>query len=377
MVTRIICLATLVTIAAPARAQDQVGDARRAFNEGEAAYNLGHFEEALTKYEEAYRLSRLPQILFNLGQAHRRIYEEKGGLEHLRKARDLYRSFLREVPASPQLKVVNEVLRDVEAKYAAEIHKEREHLLASSSGAEALRLAQDFVEQDNFEDATFALNKFFKTPHNARADLVTAYVLAARVALANKDEAKAREAFRRALVLDPSVAPPPSLGTEIQFVFEASRKSLEGAKPLAIRHQARGDVAPGQTPVIRVEVVSDPLRMVHALVLNFRTGGQAYSQVESTEPGTLMLPKTVTSGLRVGTRVEYYIEAVDEGGSILQSLGTSEAPFAFTVREERPLYKTWWFWTIAGVVVVGTTTAIATTREGPFQDGPKVLVDHP
>jgi hypothetical protein len=88
----------------------------------------------------------------------------------------------------------------------------------------------------------------------------------------------------------------------------------------------------------------------------------------------MSLPKVTTQSLRVGTRVEYYIEAVDEQGGVLQSLGTEDRPFAFTVREERPLYQKWWFWTIAGAVVVGTTTALVTTREGPFQDGPKVML---
>ena len=357
---------------------DQNAAARQAYNDGEAAYNLGHYEDALAKYEEAYKLSRLPGLLFNLAQAHRRIFEEKGGLEHIRKARELYRAYLREVPISPNGKLVESLLKEADEKYAGEIHKQREHLLAVATGKEALGLAQDFVDQENFADATFALNKFFRTPKNSRQDLVAGYVLAARVALAQKDEAKAREALARALVLDPAVAPPPSLGPDIQRAYEAAHKEVEGKQPLAIKHTARGEVPPGQTPVIRVDILSDPLHMIHEIVLNYRTGGsKAWSQVESTQGGVLMLPRTVTSGLHPGSRLEYYIEATDEGGGIVQSLGTPDGPYAIVIHEEKPWYKNWMVWGAVGVVAAGTAIAIAATHEGPFQSGPQALIDHP
>jgi tetratricopeptide (TPR) repeat protein len=356
-------------------AQDNNTAARKAFNEGDAAYNLGRFEEALHKYEEAYRLSHLAPILFNLGQAHRRLYEERGGIEHLQKAREFYRAYLREVPISPQGRTVQELLREVEEKYAGEIHRQRERLLVSATGKQALDLAQDFCDQDNYPDAVFALNKFFHTPGNSRQDLVHGYVLAARVAIAQHDEDKARESLARALVLDPAVAPPPSLGPELGRAFEQARRRVEGRQPLTIRHTARGEVQPGQTPVIRVDIVSDPLSMIHSVVLNFRAGGsKAWSQVESREGGTLMLPKTVASGLHSGSRLEYYIEAVDEGGGVVQSLGTAEGPFALTVREERPWYRNWLLWSAVGVVAIGTTVAIAAAHEGPFDSGPQVPI---
>jgi len=371
-------MVTLILFAALLQAPDHTQLAKQAYNEGETAYNLGHYEDALRHYEEAYRLSRIPGLLFNLAQSHRRIAEEKGGIEHLKKARELYRAYLREVPISPNVKLVESLLKEVDEKYAAELHKEREHLLAVASGKEALGLAQDFVDQENWPDATFALNKFFRTPKNTRQDLVAGYVLAARVALAQKDEAKAREALSRALVLDPAVAPPPSLGPDIQRAYEGARREVEGKQPLAIKHTARGDVPPGQSPVIRVDIVSDPLHMIHEIVLNYRSGGsKAWSQVESTQGGVLMLPRAVTSGLHPGSRLEYYIEATDEGGGVVQSLGTADGPYAIIIHEEKPWYKNWMVWGAVGAVAIGTTIAIAATHEGPFQSGPQALIDHP
>jgi tetratricopeptide (TPR) repeat protein len=367
-----------LTLAAPAFADDARDQARKAFAAGEAAYNLSHFDEALQKYEEAYRLSHVPALLFNIGQVHRRLFEDTRDLEHGRKAREAYQAYLREVPMSPQETLVKQLLAEVDKKYAEEVHARREKLLADATGPGALKYAEDLYDQKYYEDAVFALNKFFRTPRNSRADLVKGYVLAARVALATGNEAQARQAMARALALDPSVEPPPSVGPEIHRVYDAARKELEGKGVLAVKHTARGDVAPGQLPTIRVDVIADPLRMIQKLVLHYRSGGSlAYSEVESSEPGALVLPKTLSSGLRSGTKIEYYIDAVDESGGILQSLGTAEGPFAINVREDRPFYKSWWFWGVAGAVAVGTTVAIAAAHQGPFQDGPQVLIDHP
>src|SRR5262249_42453327 len=41
------------------------------WNEGVTLYNLGEFADAIKKFEDAYRINPNPNILFNLGQAHR------------------------------------------------------------------------------------------------------------------------------------------------------------------------------------------------------------------------------------------------------------------------------------------------------------------
>jgi tetratricopeptide (TPR) repeat protein len=55
---------------------------------GQAAYNLGHYGEAVTEYEAAYRLVQNPVLLYNIGQA----YRLDGKPE---KALAAYRAFLR------------------------------------------------------------------------------------------------------------------------------------------------------------------------------------------------------------------------------------------------------------------------------------------
>jgi hypothetical protein len=65
--------------------------ARDHTKRGMAAYNLGHYDEAASEFEAAYRLFLDPALLFNIAQAHRL----NGDVD---KALNGYRSYLRTVP---------------------------------------------------------------------------------------------------------------------------------------------------------------------------------------------------------------------------------------------------------------------------------------
>jgi tetratricopeptide (TPR) repeat protein len=54
-------------VAAPAAVDAKSDEARAAFIRGNTAYNLGKYNEAIAAFEQAYGLSRHPEILFNLG----------------------------------------------------------------------------------------------------------------------------------------------------------------------------------------------------------------------------------------------------------------------------------------------------------------------
>jgi hypothetical protein len=65
--------------------------ARIATKQATAAYNLGHYDEAASQYEEAYRRVPDPILLYNLGQSYRQA-------DKLDKALTAYRSYLRTAP---------------------------------------------------------------------------------------------------------------------------------------------------------------------------------------------------------------------------------------------------------------------------------------
>ena len=81
-----------LALAAPAGAPARTADAeelraRALFKEAQLAYDVGRFEEALTKYSDAYTLKPLPGFLFNIAQCHR-------NLSHFKEAAFFYGRFI-------------------------------------------------------------------------------------------------------------------------------------------------------------------------------------------------------------------------------------------------------------------------------------------
>ncbi|MEZ4383195.1 MAG: hypothetical protein R3A79_17845 [Nannocystaceae bacterium] len=68
--------------------------AQRSFREGEEAYWLGDFDLAVARFEEAYRLSKLPGMLYNVGLAYQRRYENSRSRDDLRRARAVFVNYL-------------------------------------------------------------------------------------------------------------------------------------------------------------------------------------------------------------------------------------------------------------------------------------------
>jgi tetratricopeptide (TPR) repeat protein len=97
----VVVAAVLIAYAASARAAPPRREqAKAVFPEGERNFQLGKFEAAIEAYERAFNLDPQPAFVFNIALAHRRQYEIDGKLEHLLRARELYRNYLMLDPAS-------------------------------------------------------------------------------------------------------------------------------------------------------------------------------------------------------------------------------------------------------------------------------------
>ncbi len=68
--------------------------AQRLFREGEEAYWLGDFDRAIERFEEAYKLSRVPGMLYNVGLAYQRRYETSHATADLERARAVFVNYL-------------------------------------------------------------------------------------------------------------------------------------------------------------------------------------------------------------------------------------------------------------------------------------------
>ncbi len=117
----LLCLALLAAaLPTPARAAGakakptSEGEAALAsFRAGEALYALGHFREALEKFETAYKLKPVQGLLFNIAQCHRQ-------LKQFELAVTTYRSFIRLAPENPQVEKAKGLIEECEGALRAQ-----------------------------------------------------------------------------------------------------------------------------------------------------------------------------------------------------------------------------------------------------------------
>lgn len=108
-----VCFALFLLMAPLAvHAAEADGDRARSLNnQGSAAYELGSYDEAISRFTEAYKVYPDPRILFNLAQA----YRKKHAYEH---ALELYRTYLHNQPDAVNRQVVEALIPELEATIA-------------------------------------------------------------------------------------------------------------------------------------------------------------------------------------------------------------------------------------------------------------------
>jgi tetratricopeptide (TPR) repeat protein len=103
----------LLWLAQPAQAEVSSATAKQLYDEGLTNYNLGHYERALSSFEQGYRVKHDPAFLFNIGQCQRQLHRYND-------AELSYRAYLRESPdLTPEVreqvqKLINEMKKAVE-----------------------------------------------------------------------------------------------------------------------------------------------------------------------------------------------------------------------------------------------------------------------
>jgi hypothetical protein len=109
--TGVAALVLVLLMGGPLRAEPANQSARQAFVDGQRAYDLGHWDEAIRAFENSYRLSGDPVLLFNLAQAHRQA-------GHTREALTTYRAYLRGRPEASNRAQVETRIGELEARLA-------------------------------------------------------------------------------------------------------------------------------------------------------------------------------------------------------------------------------------------------------------------
>lgn len=133
-------------VAAAQPSSDDTEKAKQLYREGEKAYRIGKFEEAVEKFEAAYELSGLPIILYNIGLAYTRRYDVTGEIGDLRQAKVVLQNFYIETQKDPELGDPDEVesqIKELDQKLAEaeedekakrEAERKRQEELAKQQG---------------------------------------------------------------------------------------------------------------------------------------------------------------------------------------------------------------------------------------------------
>jgi tetratricopeptide (TPR) repeat protein len=106
-----IVVAALLLGSAAAQTHDAPAEARRHYDEGTKAFNLGEFARAVNEYRAAYNINPHPALLYNIAQS----YRLAGDLAH---AVFFYRSYLHNVPDATNRREVQERIAMLEAQLA-------------------------------------------------------------------------------------------------------------------------------------------------------------------------------------------------------------------------------------------------------------------
>jgi len=132
-------LLALAVAAAPLAAHASPADdakAKALFKEGEKAYNVGDFEGALARYQQAYQLSPLPGFLFNMAQCYRQ-------LSNFERAGFFYGRFVdTSKPNAPNVELAGKLKEEMEAKQAEKLAAEKkaaEEAAAKKAAEEQLK----------------------------------------------------------------------------------------------------------------------------------------------------------------------------------------------------------------------------------------------
>jgi len=336
-------------------------EAKAAFGRGNAAYNLGKYADAIAEFERAYALSRVPEILFNLGQCYRKQWEAEQRSELGRRALHYYEALLREAPSSKVRAEAEQFVGELGPAVAAAEARERQGKIAAAKGGEALQLAQTMFTGGQLNDAAGVLDRLLREPDNGRELLAEGYLLRGRVAAGLGDLLAAEVQFRRALELAPQAELAQPRGQEAA-AFEAARKTV-GPGGLRLVQAPLGEAQAGVAAKIDIKVEGDSEKLVAALELGYRNADTgAFLTARAKPPTTLSVPGV---SMTPGARIDYYVRALDEHGGVVAESGTPTLPFRLQVavpeelterqaaRRPKQWYEKWWVWTIAGAVVIG------------------------
>jgi tetratricopeptide (TPR) repeat protein len=364
-------LVVVWSLAANAQQPDLMVLGKQEYEAAKKEFALGHYEKALEHFETAYRLTALPELLYNLGVVQRQIFERTRQPENLEQAIARFKSYLgdsRSTQNPARRTSIEKELREAEERLAHE-------KAMRAKGEEALAVGEEFLQGGRVEDAQAQVDTYLRVPGNERAGVARAARLSAAIATKHGDATQAQEAWVRALELERSAAPPAE--PEARQAYDAARTRLGDTPPLRVAHTPPPSAKAGAPVDLSFVTQNDPLGLVRGVRLSYRvSGSKAFSTLPVAPAGKIALPHLFTQGVPAGSRIEYFAVALDANDAVLEHVGSDSLPFGVQIEMPRGpgVAKKWWFWTTlaaaTAVVAGGVALGVVLSQPSPPIDVP-------
>lgn len=254
-----------------------------------------------------------------------------------------------------------------------------------SPQAAAVQEANGLLRRMSYRKALQAVEKVIVAPDSGPAELIEAYRIQGLSLAALNRKADAVKAFRRLLAIQPTFRLPKSVSPKLRTPFYQAVGMAVDQAPIEVAHKPPevGERLGGTR--LRARLKADPLKMVFGL--RFR-----YLHKDQVKELSVLVDKPKAVSFKLpdgyeGDTFRYWVEAFNEHGGVLASAGSQSEPFVLKVKPKpvvvasvatRPdpvaaavtepppaepgddegssWYRTWWFWTVVGVVAAGAVT---------------------
>jgi tetratricopeptide (TPR) repeat protein len=285
----------------------------------------------------------------------------------------------------------------------------------SAARAGDLQEATRLLDILEYEEALKAAEHVLKSPSSGPHELMAAYRIKGLSLSALGQANRSLTAFKKLLAIDPSFRLSPDMSPKLAAPFDQAVAMLRTQKGLELEHHPPKPEGSLAGLALKITLKSDPLRMVKTVQMWFRTDLDEKERrmvAHIKKPGMVIMK--LPAGFLAG-EIRYYFKATNKHGATLALLGSLAKPFVLVANkakaparlvlapvpalarepvappesippvkppgrtEEEPAswYKTWWFWTAAGVataMIVGGVVLAADSGDtvGPADYGIRI-----
>lgn len=277
-------------------------------------------------------------------------------------------------------------------------------LVPAAVRADDLQEATRLLDIMEYKKALKAADRVLKSPDSGPYELVAAYRIKGLSLSALGKANRSLTAFRKLLAIDPAFRLSEDLSPKLAAPFYQAVAMLRTQKPLTLEHHPPPPPAALAGSTLKITLKSDPLHMVRAIELRFSSdldGKELKMVARINKPRTVAMK--LPAGLLAG-EIRYYFKIVNRFGGTLAYVGTKQEPHVLAVEKVEPpprvvlapapapppepvppavesleqketgpaapWYKTWWFWTAAGLATAMVVGGVILAADSGVTVGP-------